>query len=231
MSFPFLAANLADVRARMAAACARAGRDATSVKLVAVSKYRPVEHTRALYDLGVRDFGENRVQEGRDKIPVLPHDIAWHLIGPLQTNKAKYLPGLFAWVHSVERVEVADALEKAYAKSGERVRILIQVNIAGEEQKSGCTPADAEALVRAAAAMPHLDVRGLMAMAPFVDDPELARPVFRGLRELAITLREATGLALPELSMGMTGDFEVAIEEGATIVRVGTALYQEPDAR
>lgn len=232
MSLDFLAVNLAAVRARMAAACRRAGRDAGSLRLVAVSKYRPIEHTRALYDLGLRDFGENRVQEGREKIPALAPDIAWHLIGPLQTNKAKYLPGLFGWVHSVERIDVAEALEKAYAKvgAGGRVRVLVQVNIAGEEQKSGCESAEAEALVRAAAALPHLDVVGLMTMAPFLDDAEQARPVFRALRELAERLRAATGLALPELSMGMTGDFEVAIEEGATMVRVGTALYQEPGA-
>lgn len=222
---PPIAENLERVEQRIASACQRAGRRREDVTLVAVSKYRPEEQTRALHALGVRHFSENRVQEGRDKIPALPRDIEWHLIGRLQTNKAKYLPGLFRWVHSVDSEKVAASLEKAYAKAGETVHALVQVNIAGEEQKGGIEPAGTEALLRAMEGLQHVRVEGLMTMAPYSDDPEDARPVFRELRELAQLLRGKTGLPLPHLSMGMTGDFEPAVEEGATIVRIGTALY------
>ena len=214
---------------RIEAACARARRDPSEVRLVAVSKFRPIEQTHELYNAGQRDFAENRVQEGREKIPRLPGDIAWHLIGQLQTNKAKYLPGLFTWVHSVDRPEVVDALEKAYAKANLTVRVLIEVNVAGEKQKAGVAPDQLAELIRHAAARPHLDIRGLMTMAPFVDDPEEVRPVFRQLRDLAVRTEGETGVALPELSMGMTNDFEVAVEEGATMVRIGTALYQSDE--
>jgi PLP dependent protein len=221
-----LATNRHEILGRIHAACQRARRDPGEVRLIAVSKFRPIEQTHALYDAGQRDFAENRVQEGREKIPRLPGDTEWHLIGQLQTNKAKYLPGLFKWVHSVDRPEVADALEKAFAKADLTLSILIEVNVAGEEQKAGVSPDGLAGLIRHAAARPHLDIRGLMTMAPYVDDPEEVRPVFRHLRELAIKTEGETGVALPELSMGMTNDFEVAVEEGATMVRIGTALYQ-----
>lgn len=211
---------------RIRAACQRAGRPEDSVLLVAVSKYRPLEQTMQLYRAGQRHLGESRVQEAREKIPEMPPDIVWHLIGRLQTNKAKYLPGLVEWVHSVDRLSVAEALEKAYAKEGKSIRVLLQINAGGEEQKAGVEPEEAEEFVRQCAALPHLDVQGLMTMAPFVEDPEQTRPVFRRMRELAEELRASTGLALPHLSMGMTNDFEVAVEEGATMVRVGTALYE-----
>jgi pyridoxal phosphate enzyme (YggS family) len=218
--------NLDAVERRIRAACERAGRPRGAVTLVVVSKYRPVEQTRELHSLGIGHFGESRVQDGRDKIPQFPAGIDWHLIGRLQTNKAKYLPGLFSWIHSIDRADAADAIEKAFAQKGGTVRCLVQVNIAGEEQKAGVEPGDAAALVRHVASLPHLECAGLMTMAPLVEDPEAARPVFRGLRELAERLRAETGLPLPHLSMGMTNDFEVAIEEGATLVRVGTAVYE-----
>jgi PLP dependent protein len=217
------------ILSRIESACERARRDASEVRLIAVSKFRPIEQSHELYNAGQRDFAENRVQEGREKIPRLPGDIEWHLIGQLQTNKAKYLPGLFSWVHSVDRPEVVDALEKSFAKADLTVRILIEVNVAGEEQKAGVDPANLTELVRHAAARPHVDIQGLMTMAPFVDDPEQTRPVFRRLRELAVRTEGETGVALPELSMGMTNDFEVAVEEGATMVRIGTALYQSDE--
>lgn len=222
------ARRLDAVRDAIRRAAQRASRDPATVRLVCVSKTRPQEQTRALHELGLRDFAENRVQEARAKAPLLPADIAWHVIGRLQTNKAKYLPEFAAWLHALDRLDLAEALEKAFAKAGRRLPVLVQVNVAGEEQKGGVAPGDAEGLLRACAALPHLDVRGLMAMAPYSDDPEDARPTFRGLRLLAQDLRARTRLALPELSMGMSGDYEVAIEEGATMVRVGTALYQDP---
>lgn len=218
--------NLAIVRERISHSCERAGRTVDEVRLIAVSKYRPLEQTKILYDQGIRDFGENRVQEGREKIPELPDDICWHLIGPLQTNKTKYLPGKFSQIHSVERLKVAKTLEKEYAESGLKVTAFVQVNIAGEDQKSGCSPDEAESLVKQVVALEHVELAGLMTMAPYYDEPERTRPVFRALRELRDRIRDATGVALPRLSMGMTNDFEVAVEEGATDVRVGTALYE-----
>ena len=223
-----MAENLARVQDRIETVCRKAGRLPSEVVLVAVSKMRPVEQTRELYGLGVRQFGESRVQEARDKIPGFPPGIAWHLIGRLQTNKAKYLPDLVHWVHSIDRLAAAEALEKAYGAADRTVHGLVQVNVAGEEQKAGVEPEEAEALVRAVEGMAHVRLEGLMTIGPLVDDPETARPVFRQLRGLAEALRASTGLALPHLSMGMTNDFDVAIEEGATLVRVGTALYAEP---
>lgn len=221
-----LEANLTSVFDRIAQAAHRSGRSPEAVKLIAVSKYRPMEQLLTQYNLGQRDFAENRVQESQKKIPDFPSGATWHLIGPLQTNKAKYLPGLISWVHSVEREKVADALEAAYAAAGKTVHVLVQVNIACEEQKSGCEPSEAEALVRYCSSLPSLKLEGLMTMAPYSDNPETARPVFRELRLLAEQLRATTGLALPHLSMGMSGDFEVAVEEGTTLLRLGTVLYQ-----
>ncbi len=219
--------NLSSIQRRIHQACERAGRAPESVHLVAVSKNRPIEQTRILYDQGIRAFGESRVQELRTKAPEFPNDCQWHIIGPLQTNKVKYLPGLVSWVHSVDRAELVEALETQFAKrSGERVNVLIQVNIAGEEQKSGIDPKEAAELVQLASEQPHLVVRGLMTMAPYTENIEETRPVFRGLKRLATEIERATGVSLPHLSMGMTGDFEVAIEEGATMVRIGTALYE-----
>ncbi|MDX1973590.1 MAG: YggS family pyridoxal phosphate-dependent enzyme [Candidatus Sumerlaeia bacterium] len=211
---------------RLAHAAERSGRTPSQITLVAVSKYRPLEALLAQHGFGQRHFAENRVQEMVRKIPLSPSDCVWHLIGPLQTNKAKYLVQGVQWIHSIERIKVAEVLEKEFADAGKRVNVLIQVNIAGEEQKSGCTPNEAPDLVDYVSRQPHLQLQGLMTMAPYATDPELARPVFRALRNLRDQLESSSGLPLPHLSMGMSGDFEVAVEEGATIVRVGTVLYE-----
>jgi pyridoxal phosphate enzyme (YggS family) len=211
---------------RIACSAERSRRTPSQITLVAVSKYRPLETLLAQHGFGQRHFAENRVQEMTRKIPLTPPDCVWHLIGPLQTNKAKYLVEGVQWIHSVERIKVAEVLEKEFAQAGKTVNVLIQVNIAGEEQKSGCTPEETSALMDYIARQPHLRLQGLMTMAPFATDPELARPVFRALKNLRDQLESGSGLTLPHLSMGMSGDFEVAVEEGATIVRVGTVLYE-----
>jgi pyridoxal phosphate enzyme (YggS family) len=223
-----IAGNLAAVKRRIAEACVRAGREPESVRLVPVTKQRPIEQVHELYRLGEREFAENRAQEARDRIPAFGHPATWHFIGPIQTNKAKYLPGRFAWVHSVDRIDAAEALQKAMQKHPELppLKVLLQVNIAGEEQKHGTQSEESETLLRGILDLDRLDLQGMMCMAPYSDNPEDSRQVFRGLRLLRDELAGRTGRPLPHLSMGMTGDFEVAIEEGATIVRVGTALFE-----
>ncbi len=220
--------RLSHIDDRLEDACRRAGRPREDVLLLAVVKKRPLETVRQLYELGVTHLAENRVQEARERIPQLPDGIAWHFVGPLQKNKAKYLPGLVQWVHSVEKLDVAEALQKAFAKRPELppLEVLVQFNIAGEEQKHGAARDEAAELVRAVSELDRLRVQGLMTMAPYSDDPEVSRPVFRKLRLLRDELQERIGLPLPHLSMGMTNDFEVAVEEGATIVRIGTALFE-----
>lgn len=221
-----IARNLAEVHARIEAACRRAGRARGEVQLVAVTKRRPLGDVLELIRLGENQFGENRAQEVRDLVPLVPAGPTWHFIGRLQSNKAKYLPGLVTWVHSVDSFALAEALSKAYANAGTSVKILLQVNISGEAAKAGSDAAGARALLDSVMGLPALEVMGLMTMAPFADDPELARPVFRGLRVLRDALAKESGVSLPELSMGMSGDYEVAIEEGATLVRVGSALFE-----
>lgn len=226
-----LLANLEFVKQRISSACERSGRDPRDVTLITVSKYRPAEQIQIQYELGERHFGESRVQDGQAKIPDFTKKWAdgpaeWHLIGQLQRNKAKYLPGIFQWVHSVDRLKTAEALCRAFSGHPNPVNILIQVNIAGEEQKGGCAPEDTLQIIEGCHNLGNVRVQGLMTMAPYCDDPEEARPVFKELAELAKTLRQQTDLSLPHLSMGMSGDFEVAIEEGATLVRVGSRLYE-----
>jgi pyridoxal phosphate enzyme (YggS family) len=214
-----VAANAAAVRARIAAACDRAGRDPASVTLIAVTKTHPPEAVAAAYAAGVRDFGENRVQEAAAKIPAaraLGVQAAWHLIGNLQRNKAAVARRMFDVIHSIDSLPLAETLS---LRATEPVRVLVEVNVAGEATKHGVSPEDAPGLCAAVARLTHLDLIGLMTVAPIVAAPEDARPVFRRLREL----RDA--LALRELSMGMTGDYEVAIEEGATFIRVGRAIF------
>lgn len=221
--------NLNHVRSSIHSACERSGRHEGDVQLVVVSKYRPNEHIQILMDAGETHFGESRVQEGRKKIPEFDSEVSWHLIGQLQTNKAKYLPKLFQWVHSVDRIDIVDALEKAFSKHEKKVHVLLQVNIAEEDQKGGCSAEETSELVEYANRSEHLIVEGLMAMAPYSDNPEDARPHFRNLAKLRDEVAEKTGIALPHLSMGMSGDFEVAIEEGATIIRVGSKLFELPE--
>ena len=219
--------HLEAVRARIATAAVRAGRDPATVSIVAVTKGHPLERVREAAAGGLLDIGENRVQEALEKQAAWPEaPVRWHLIGHLQTNKAKKAVGAFALIHSVDSVHLAEELEKAAASRGLRQDVLVQVNVAREPQKTGVTPEDAEALAARVAAQPHLALRGLMTMAPLTDDAAVIRATFRGLRELRERL-EGDGSRLPVLSMGMSSDFEIAIEEGATMLRLGTVLFGE----
>ncbi len=220
-----IAQNLAEVRAAMAAACRRAGRDPGRVRLVAVSKTVDLERLKEAIDAGQDLFGENYLQEARDKIAALGRQVGWHLVGSLQTKKAKAAVELFDLIHAVDRFKLAQALDVAAAGLGKVQDVLIQVNQAGEDTKSGVEPGAAPELVQQIARLPHLRLLGLMTMPPWFPDPEEARPYFLAMRELRDRLRTLTGLPLTELSMGMSGDFEVAIEAGATLVRVGTAIF------
>ena len=216
-----VAEQLTRVRERMAAACRRAGRSPDEVTLVGVSKGVPAQRVAEAYAAGLQDMGENRVQEAADKIEALAAQGVrprWHLVGHLQTNKAKTVTGLFAILHSVDSVRLAQALSR---RAREPLPILLEVNVAQEASKFGFTPQEVASALRSIVDLPNLDVRGLMTIAPQTDQPESVRPVFQRLREL----RDELGLR--ELSMGMTNDFEVAIEEGATMVRVGRAIFGE----
>lgn len=220
--------NIERVHECIAVACARAGRQEGDVRLIAVSKTFPAESIRAAYEAGLRDFGENRVQEAEAKQPALQDlDITWHLIGHLQSNKAARACELFEWVHSVDASHLAQKLDRAAAAAGKRLPILLEINVGGEESKSGVADSVALDLAVAIKELPNLDLRGLMAIPPLFDDPEQARPYFRHLRDLAEKLRGAGAADMTELSMGMSHDFEIAIEEGATMIRVGTAIFGE----
>jgi pyridoxal phosphate enzyme (YggS family) len=224
-----IAGNLLEIRERIRRAAERAGRTPAGVRLVAVSKTLPAEAVSAAREAGQGLFGENYVQEFLDKSRQLPGDIEWHFIGSLQSNKVKYIAGLVSVVHSVDRISLAREIDRQWEKTGTACDILLQVNISGEETKSGTTAAGVIELAREAASLPHLRIRGLMTMPPFFDEPERARPYFRELRRLAgvIDAQKIVGVSMGELSMGMSGDFEVAIEEGATLVRVGSAIFGE----
>jgi pyridoxal phosphate enzyme (YggS family) len=222
-----VAQNLEEVRGAIADAARRAGRDPSAVRLVAVSKTVDLERIRAAMDAGQDLFGENYLQEARDKIAALGRRVGWHLVGHLQSNKAKGAVELFDLIHAVDRLKLAEALDAAAARLGKVQDVLIQVNQGGEATKSGVAPEAAPALLQEVARLPHLRVLGLMTMPPWLPDPEAVRPYFRALRELRDHLRGLTGLPLTELSMGMSGDFAVAVEEGATLVRVGTAIFGE----
>lgn len=224
-----LAENLQRVRERIAAATERAGRDPSEVTLVAVTKTHPPEVVRAAYELGLRDFGENRVEEAADKTSQLPEDITWHMVGHLQSRKAALAADLFDIIHSVDSVKLARRLDRFCVERNRLMPVLLEINVSGEVSKYGFPLVDRDMLEAAIAEMltlSHVRIEGLMTMAPIVSDPEEARPVFRGLREL----REALAVRFPQiewrhLSMGMTDDFEVAIEEGATMVRIGRAIF------
>jgi pyridoxal phosphate enzyme (YggS family) len=211
--------NLERVRARMDEAAMRSGRSCGSVRLVAVTKTVGVEEVRILLELGVTEFGENRVDEARLKVETIGSLAQWHMIGSVQRRKAGEVVDLFACVDSVDRVELAEALERKCAERGKVMPVLLEINVSGEASKHGFVPADLPSALDRIRALPHLRVAGLMTMAPFVDDPNEVRPVFAALRGLA------EKMGLKELSMGMSNDFEVAIEEGATQVRIGTALF------
>ncbi len=223
-----IAENLERIRARMAAAAMRAGRAPESVDLVAVSKHVPAARIAEAMAAGQLLFGENYLQEAAGKIGQLPSSLTWHCIGHLQSNKAKLAAELFQMVETVDRLKLGRMLAQHAAELGRVLSVLVQVNVGREPQKAGVLPEDAAALLRELALLPHLQVRGLMTMPPFFDQPEAARPYFRQLRQLSEELsgQGLLGIHGPvELSMGMSGDFEVAIEEGATLVRVGTALF------
>lgn len=227
-----LAANLAMVRGQLADAARLAGRDPATVKLVAVSKNHPAEDLRALAGLGQRDFGESYVQEVLAKQEALwDADIAWHFIGRLQTNKAKFVAGRFAVVHSVDSLKLAQSLQSRLRGQGSRQEILLQVSLAGEAQKGGVTAQNAAALAREVLGMDELDLAGLMTMPPYSENAETSRPVFAALRELRDALERELGARLPELSMGMSHDFRQAVAEGATLVRVGTAIFGEREVK
>ena len=212
-------ANLGRVQESVARACARARRAPDSVLLIAVSKTVEIERVRLAIEAGVAALGENRVQEAREKIEALGRPVPWHLIGSLQTNKARDAARLFDWVQSVDRLELAQELSRRAHAVSRRLNVLLQVNLGDEPQKGGVAVAELKRLHEVVAALPNLSVRGLMAIPPATGEPEQARPYFRRLREL----RDELGLE--HCSMGMSADYEVAIEEGATMVRVGTAIF------
>ena len=223
--------NLDTVEANICAACERAGRDRSEVKLIAVSKTNPVPVLSEAYDLGVRVFGENKVQELTEKIEALPDDIEWHMIGHLQRNKVKYIVGRVALIHSVDSFRLAEEINIQAKKRGIVAPILIEVNAAGELSKFGVRPEDTLELVKEVSQLDGISIRGLMTIAPYVVDSEENRQFFHKIRDLSsdIAGENIDNVSMETLSMGMTGDYQVAIEEGATIVRVGTGIFGERD--
>ena len=221
--------NFKRVRARIADAASRAGRNPEDIKLVVVSKTVEVDKIKQAIKVGATILGENYVQEARNKIKEIGQGARWDFIGHLQSNKAKPAVDLFEMIHSVDRLSLAQEINRVAEKKRKRIRILIQVNISGEETKSGIASQRISPLVREIASMSNLSLEGLMTMPPYFDDPEKARPYFTALRELRDTILEKNkeGINVKELSMGMSGDFEVAIEEGSTLVRIGAAIFGE----
>lgn len=221
--------NVAVVEAKIAAAAKRAGRNPEDILLLAVSKTKPVEVIKEAVACGLTSLGENKVQEIMEKYEPMGNGVHWHLIGHLQTNKVKYIIDKVDMIHSVESLHLAKEIDKRAAAAHVRMDILVEVNIAGEESKFGVQPADTEAFLRELAKFDNIRVRGLMTVAPFVNDPEENRVYFRKMRELLVDMnaKRIDNITMDVLSMGMTGDYEVAIEEGATIVRVGTGIFGE----
>ncbi len=224
-----IAANIDEIKKRIALSAARAGRDPGEIKLMAVTKTVAAGRVKEAIDAGITLFGENYVQEAKDKIASLGKNVQWHMIGHLQTNKSKYVVHLFNCVQSVDRLELAQELDKRAELAGYKIDALIEVNVSGEQTKSGIAAPDAINLVKRVSALENISVRGLMTMPPFSDNPEDSRPYFRALKEISRQISEARipCVMMDELSMGMTDDFEVAIEEGATIVRIGRAIFGE----
>lgn len=222
-----IAENVARVRERMEAAARRAGRDPRKTRLVAVSKTVDPDRIREALEAGVDSLGENYVQEAQKKIEELGHKAAWHFIGHLQTNKAKVAVRLFDWVHSVDSLRLAEELNRVAGQQKKVLPVLLQINLGRETTKFGALQDETFRLLEQMRSLPWISVKGLMAMPPFFDNPEESRPYFRALRELAeaVSRRKIAGVSMEELSMGMSNDFETAIEEGATLVRVGTAIF------
>jgi len=228
MSHPItIADNLNKIMDRIAAAAKRSGRNPASIRLIVVTKTIDVVRVREAVAAGAIILGENRVQEAKEKIEQLGSLAGWHLIGHLQTNKAKYAVRLFDLIHSVDSIELAHEIDRQAAKIGKTQQILIEVNISGEASKSGVAPESAAGLIGKAAMLKNISIKGLMTMPPYSDNPEDARPYFKKLYGLSAQIGKGNipGVSLEELSMGMSGDFEVAVEEGATMVRVGTAIF------
>jgi len=227
-----VAENLDAIQQRIRAACARAGRAPDSVMLLPVTTSHPPETVRRAAELGLNVFGENRVQEARAKIPLCPGHLRWHMIGHLQSNKCRDAVELFAMIESVDSFSLAQEINKWADKSARTIPILLEVNMAGEATKFGYKPEQLLLDLERINALPRIEVHGLMTIAPWTQEPEKVRPVFRQLCELKTKCEKILGVPLPHLSMGMSGDFEVAIEEGATIVRLGTLLFgPRPKAR
>lgn len=221
--------NLYDVQKRVDAACKRAGRDSSEVTLIAVSKTKPVSMIEEIMAVGIVDFGENKPQELKEKYDVLPKNLKWHMIGHLQRNKVKYIIDKACMIHSVDSLRLAETIQQEAEKLDLVMPVLIEVNIAREESKFGVYEEAAEELVRQVAKLPNLRVEGLMTIAPFVEKAERNRVYFENLRKLYVDIKSKNidNVNMCNLSMGMTGDYEIAIEEGATLVRVGTGIFGE----
>ena len=219
--------NLDSIRQRIAAACARAGRDAAAVTLLAVSKTHPPDAIREAVAAGQLLFGENKIQEAKAKIPLCPGRARWHFIGHLQSNKVRDAVELFELIQGVDTLAIAREISKRAVQAAKTMPILLEVNVAGESSKFGYPPEQLLAELKEINALPKIEIHGLMAIPPYVAVPEKARPYFQKLREVKTRAEDALGAPLPHLSMGMSGDFEVAVEEGATLVRIGTTLFGE----
>ncbi|MDO5135135.1 MAG: YggS family pyridoxal phosphate-dependent enzyme [Eubacteriales bacterium] len=226
-----LADNYLQVQRNIQEACRIAGRSPQEVTLIAVSKTKPVSMLQEVYDGGARDFGENKVQEIMDKYDQLPSDIRWHMIGHLQRNKVKYIVDKAAMIHSVDSLRLAQTIEQEAAKKQVRVPVLLEVNVAQEESKFGLRMEEVLPLVQEISHFQHMEVRGLMTIAPFVENPEENRNIFRKLKKLSVDIgaKNINNTTMNVLSMGMTGDYQVAVQEGATLVRVGTGIFGERD--
>lgn len=224
-----IAQNIRQVESRIDAACSRSGRDRQDVTLIAVSKTKPVSMLMEAYDCGCRHFGENKVQELVDKYEQMPKDIKWHMIGHLQRNKVKYVVDKAYLIHGVDSLRLAEEISKEAIKKNIIAHILVEVNVAGEETKFGTSGEEALALVRKISDLPSIQVEGLMTIAPYVENPEKNREYFKSLYQLSVDIsgKNIDNVNMDVLSMGMTGDYEVAVEEGATYVRVGTGIFGE----
>ena len=224
-----LAENLQNVEERIQAACARANRDRNEVTLIAVSKTKPVSMLEEVYAEGIRCFGENKVQELTEKHDKLPSDVKWHMIGHLQRNKVKYIVDKVDLIHSVDSVRLAETIEQEAVKKDVIVPVLVEVNVAEEDSKFGLKVNEVLSIIEEISKFPHIRIKGLMTIAPFVENPEENRPVFARLRKLSVDIAEKNidNVSVEILSMGMTNDYEIAIEEGATMVRVGTGIFGE----
>lgn len=223
--------NLIAVQAKIEAACKRSGRDPKEVTLIAVSKTKPISMIQEAIEAGKKEFGENKAQEMKEKQETLPNDLKWHFIGHLQTNKVKYVVGRASLIHSVDSLHLAEAIEKESAKQNLVSDILVEVNVAQETSKFGLKISEVETLLQKIAKFPHIHVCGLMTIAPYVSDPEQNRDIFCQLKKLSVDIatKNIDNIDMSVLSMGMTGDYEVAVEEGATHVRVGTGIFGERD--